>query len=130
MRVYQSGLNKTTRPLPWVSRRTATVFIWLTWTGEIPTLLITLYLETDSERFSNGKADYIFVDDNGAVNLWHNRGSADTSMAIDGLRFADIDGDGVSVSTSAMAEIQSTNRYRLTTTFGSIRRLGHRVFGE
>ncbi|KAJ3467994.1 hypothetical protein MRS44_005558 [Fusarium solani] len=43
----------------------------------------------------NGKADYIWVDETGGVNLWHNRGSADTSMAIDGLRFADIDGDGV-----------------------------------
>ncbi|RSL78301.1 hypothetical protein CEP51_008323 [Fusarium floridanum] len=43
----------------------------------------------------NGKADYIWVDEKGGVNLWHNRGSADTSMAIDGLRFADINGDGV-----------------------------------
>ncbi|KAH7114166.1 SGNH hydrolase-type esterase domain-containing protein [Dactylonectria estremocensis] len=43
----------------------------------------------------NGKVDYIYVDDKGAVQIWHNRGSADISMAIDGLRFADIDGDGI-----------------------------------
>ncbi|TIC96910.1 hypothetical protein CH35J_007763 [Colletotrichum higginsianum] len=43
----------------------------------------------------DGKDDYAYIDDNGAIWLWYNRGDADTSMAIDGIRFADIDGDGI-----------------------------------
>ncbi|KAK7973640.1 elongation factor Tu GTP binding domain-containing protein [Apiospora arundinis] len=43
----------------------------------------------------DGKDDYAYIDANGAIQLWWNRGTADTSMAIDGVRFADIDGDGV-----------------------------------
>lgn len=42
----------------------------------------------------DGKDDYAYIDANGGIQLWWNRGKADTSMAIDGLRFADIDGDG------------------------------------
>ncbi|KAI3557278.1 hypothetical protein CABS03_11863 [Colletotrichum abscissum] len=43
----------------------------------------------------DGKDDYAYIDDNGAIWLWYNQGDADTSMAIDGIRFADIDGDGI-----------------------------------
>ncbi|KAF5019289.1 hypothetical protein F66182_8707 [Fusarium sp. NRRL 66182] len=43
----------------------------------------------------DGKDDYVYVGENGALTLWYNRGSIDDSMVIDGLRFADIDGDGV-----------------------------------
>lgn len=43
----------------------------------------------------DGKDDYAYIDAKGAVQLWWNRGAADTSMAIDGVRFADIDGDGL-----------------------------------
>ncbi|KAL4861685.1 SGNH hydrolase-type esterase domain-containing protein [Aspergillus spectabilis] len=42
----------------------------------------------------DGKDDYAYIDQDGAIWLWYNRGAADTSMAIDGIRFADIDGDG------------------------------------
>lgn len=44
--------------------------------------------------YSDGMDDYAYIDDNGAIWLWHNRGTGDTSMLIDGLHFADIDGDG------------------------------------
>ncbi|KAL2066782.1 hypothetical protein VTL71DRAFT_2854 [Oculimacula yallundae] len=42
----------------------------------------------------DGKDDYILVNDDGSLEVWINRGVADTSMGIDGVRFADIDGDG------------------------------------
>ncbi|EFQ34084.1 uncharacterized protein GLRG_09228 [Colletotrichum graminicola M1.001] len=42
----------------------------------------------------DGKDDYAYIDDDGAIWLWYNRGGGHTSMLIDGLRFADIDGDG------------------------------------
>lgn len=45
---------------------------------------------------SDGMDDYAHIGDKGAIGLWYNRGTVDSSMAIDGLRFADIDGDGVS----------------------------------
>lgn len=44
----------------------------------------------------DGKDDYVYIGEHGALSVWYNRGSTDDSMAIDGLRFADIDGDGVS----------------------------------
>ncbi|OAA69170.1 lipolytic protein G-D-S-L family [Akanthomyces lecanii RCEF 1005] len=40
----------------------------------------------------DGKDDYVFVGDNGSLSVWYNRGTTDDSMAIDGLRFADITG--------------------------------------
>lgn len=40
--------------------------------------------------------DYAYIDQAGAVWLWYNRGTIDNHIAMDGLRFADIDGDGVS----------------------------------
>ncbi|KAK2029622.1 hypothetical protein LX32DRAFT_616739 [Colletotrichum zoysiae] len=42
----------------------------------------------------DGKDDYAYIDGDGAIWLWYNRGSGDTSMLIDSLRFADMDGDG------------------------------------
>ncbi|KAL6354196.1 hypothetical protein LRP88_12530 [Fusarium phalaenopsidis] len=42
----------------------------------------------------DGKADYAYVDDNGGLQVWYNRGECDDSMVIDGIRFADVDGDG------------------------------------
>jgi hypothetical protein len=45
---------------------------------------------------SDGKDDYAYIDQGGAIWLWWNRGTTDATMAIDGIRFADIDGDGVS----------------------------------
>jgi hypothetical protein len=44
----------------------------------------------------DGKDDFAYIDNEGAIWLWWNRGTSDTTMAIDGIRFADIDGDGVS----------------------------------
>jgi hypothetical protein len=44
---------------------------------------------------SDGMDDYVYVDQDSALWIWWNRGFGDTSMAIDGLRFADIDGDGL-----------------------------------
>lgn len=46
---------------------------------------------------SDGKDDYAYVDNEGAIWLWWNKGVVDTTMALDGIRFADIDGDGVGV---------------------------------
>ncbi|KAM0360431.1 hypothetical protein ACHAP4_002508 [Fusarium culmorum] len=43
----------------------------------------------------DGKDDYVYVGDHGALSVWYNRGTTDDSMAIDGLRFAGMDGDGV-----------------------------------
>ncbi|EGX89576.1 lipolytic protein G-D-S-L family [Cordyceps militaris CM01] len=40
----------------------------------------------------DGKDDYVFIGDNGSLSVWYNRGTIDDSMAIDGLRFADITG--------------------------------------
>ena len=49
----------------------------------------------------DGRDDYVYVDENGALWFWWNSGEeADTTMAMDGLRFADIDGDGVSLTFS------------------------------
>lgn len=54
----------------------------------------------------DGKDDYAYIDQNGAIWLWWNRGAADTSITIDGLRFADIDGDGVRNASSLNACFQ------------------------
>jgi hypothetical protein len=43
----------------------------------------------------DGKADYVHIDDAGALWLWRNEGNIDNSLAISGAHFADIDGDGV-----------------------------------
>ncbi|OAA72425.1 lipolytic protein G-D-S-L family [Cordyceps fumosorosea ARSEF 2679] len=40
----------------------------------------------------DGKDDYVVIGDNGALSVWYTRGTTDDSMAIDGLRFADITG--------------------------------------
>lgn len=84
-------------------RRTLALSGWLIWTGELARnevhfLLITWLDIYTYGSSSDGKDDYVYVDENGALFLWYNRGEADTTMAIDGLRFADIDGDGVSNS--------------------------------
>ncbi|KAF4990980.1 hypothetical protein FDECE_14187 [Fusarium decemcellulare] len=42
----------------------------------------------------DGKDDYVYIGDHGALSVWYNRGTTDDSTVIDGLRFADIDGDG------------------------------------
>ncbi|KAF6833212.1 hypothetical protein CPLU01_05731 [Colletotrichum plurivorum] len=47
-----------------------------------------------SQKPDDGMDDYAYIDDNGAIWLWYNRGTGDTSMLIDGLHFADINGDG------------------------------------
>jgi hypothetical protein len=44
----------------------------------------------------DGKDDFAYIDQEGAIWLWWNRGISDSTMAIDGIRFADINGDGVS----------------------------------
>jgi hypothetical protein len=41
------------------------------------------------------------VNDDGSLEVWINRGVADTSMGIDGVRFADVDGDGVGLLMSS-----------------------------
>lgn len=51
---------------------------------------------------SDGKDDYVYVDEDGGLTLWYNRGETDDSMTIDGLRFADIDGDGVRFLTQRL----------------------------
>jgi FG-GAP-like repeat len=43
----------------------------------------------------DGKADYVYIDQDGALWLWWNRGTVDDSLAISGIHFADIDGDGL-----------------------------------
>jgi GDSL-like lipase/acylhydrolase family protein/VCBS repeat protein len=43
----------------------------------------------------DGKDDYVYIDQDGALWIWYNRGTVDDTMAIDGIRFADIDGDGL-----------------------------------
>jgi hypothetical protein len=54
---------------------------------------------------SDGKDDYAYIDEAGALWLWYNRGVANDSMGVDGLRFADIDGDGVrSFSQTALGQ--------------------------
>ncbi|KAH8894324.1 integrin alpha N-terminal domain-containing protein [Thozetella sp. PMI_491] len=42
----------------------------------------------------DGKDDYAYIDEAGALWLWYNRGVTNDSMGLDGLRLADIDGDG------------------------------------
>ena len=44
---------------------------------------------------NSNQDDYVYVDrtnGSGALFVWYNRGSADTSRAMDGLYFADMDG--------------------------------------
>lgn len=48
----------------------------------------------------DGKDDYAYIDDNSALWLWWNRGTTDSTTALGGIRFADINGDGVSVQTN------------------------------
>jgi hypothetical protein len=43
----------------------------------------------------DGKDDYVFVGDNGALYVWYNRGETDDWMAKDNVHFADMDGDGL-----------------------------------
>lgn len=42
-----------------------------------------------------GKADYAIIGDKGEVDLYINKGTADTSVVGDGVRLADLNGDGV-----------------------------------
>lgn len=51
---------------------------------------------------SDGKDDYVLIGDEGSLWVWENQADADTSMTIDGVRFADIDGDGVSEMNCSM----------------------------
>ncbi|KAK3935528.1 hypothetical protein QBC46DRAFT_346545 [Diplogelasinospora grovesii] len=44
---------------------------------------------------SNGKDDYAYINDNGVIWLWWNRGTTDSLTALDNIRFADIDSDGL-----------------------------------
>lgn len=48
-----------------------------------------------SLTLSKGKADYIVLGDNGEVEVYINKGTADTSVIGDGLRLADLNGDGL-----------------------------------
>lgn len=41
-----------------------------------------------------GKADYIVLGDKGEVEVYINKGTADTSVVGDGIRLADLNGDG------------------------------------
>ncbi|KAF2162085.1 carbohydrate esterase family 3 protein, partial [Zasmidium cellare ATCC 36951] len=43
----------------------------------------------------DGLNDYCYIDDVGALWIWWNRGTADTSTGGDGVRLHDLDGDGV-----------------------------------
>lgn len=43
----------------------------------------------------DGKADYALIADNGAVDLYFNKGTVDTSVIGDGVHLADLDGDGL-----------------------------------
>ena len=42
-----------------------------------------------------GKVDYAVIGDKGEVDLYLNKGSADTSVVGDGVRLADLNGDGI-----------------------------------
>ncbi|KAJ6438913.1 Lipase 1 [Purpureocillium lavendulum] len=42
----------------------------------------------------DGKDDYAFIDEDGGIQLWYNRGHGDTSLLVDNIRFADLYGDG------------------------------------
>ncbi|CAI6088155.1 unnamed protein product, partial [Clonostachys chloroleuca] len=43
----------------------------------------------------DGKDDYVFIGDHGALFVWYNRGSAEDNIRRDGIHFADVDGDGL-----------------------------------
>jgi hypothetical protein len=43
----------------------------------------------------DGKDDFVYIDNAGALWLWENEGTIDDSLAMSGIRFADIDGDGI-----------------------------------
>lgn len=47
----------------------------------------------------------------GRVRLWYNRGTTANYQVIDGLRFADIDGDGVSPRALLNALLSWTTAY-------------------
>lgn len=52
---------------------------------------------TDTLDTSDGKDDYAFIDEDGGIHLWYNRGHGDTSLLIDNIHFADLYGEGVSI---------------------------------
>lgn len=59
--------------------------------------LLRCYISADFffRATRDGKDDYVFVGANGSLSVWYNRGITDDSMAIDGLRLADITGGQV-----------------------------------
>ncbi|KND93383.1 Lipase 1 [Tolypocladium ophioglossoides CBS 100239] len=42
----------------------------------------------------DGKDDYAYIDENGGISLWYNRGHGDTSLLMDNIHFADLYGEG------------------------------------
>jgi hypothetical protein len=38
----------------------------------------------------DGKDDYAYIDDYGGLQVWHNCGGCDNSIAMDGIRLADV----------------------------------------
>ena len=79
----------------------------------------------------DGKDDYVYVGDNGALYLWYNRGTTDDGMTKDTLQFFDFNGDHVCLISAKMPlELYTiANRSRLcsvTTTFGLIQTMAKR----
>ncbi|PNY28626.1 Lipase 1 [Tolypocladium capitatum] len=50
---------------------------------------------TYSEYDSDGKDDYAYIDENGGISLWYNRGHGDTSLLVNNIHFADLHGEGL-----------------------------------
>jgi hypothetical protein len=77
----------------------------------------------------DGKDDYAYIDHEGAIWLWWNRGTSDSTMAIDGIRFADINGDGVSLQYLLNEAIDTKSR-RLMITYGWIQSLELQLYSK
>jgi hypothetical protein len=108
-KVYRStSIKVLRRQLQMESSRSQALSDSPIWTGKFGFFLgyheksIPTMFCTNASHHRDGKDDYAYIDQEGAIWLWWNRGSSDSSMTIDGLRFADMDGSGVRYLRSSL----------------------------
>lgn len=98
MKVNLAGLLRAIRypfPTAWVRASRPPTTDWLTSTAMYAYPSKSAYRFNQTDQLLQGKVDIAEISDEGAVTLWLNKGSADTSVIGDGVRLASLSGSGL-----------------------------------